>query len=1024
MAQYDINLRDYWRILKKRKAIVIVTALILGFFSTAFAIFRAPTPLFTSACNIKFERDTAVEGLYSKTMSWPGEEDLETQISVIRSYAVMERVAKRLGLIPQDVDSGGDQVDPRIVGLVQSLQGKVRVGRDGFTNIISISVTDTNGAFAQRLANGVAVTYKEFHAEQQARRTTEALRYITDQLKHERQKLQEAEEEFNSFSQRHQLISIDMQSEKLLVRSQEFQTQIRQLREDRRELEGLLERAEEFTKNPSRPDADFYSAIAGNQYQGTNNSLVEFLLKRETLLKDYTEKHPEVIAVRRKIVEIAKKMALILKLQVRDLGNKEAGLRNDQAKVDVKTTSLMDKKLEYDRLKRKVKMHNDMTVLLEQKNQEALIRQAEKPEEVTIVKPAHLPTFPINPPKTATTGAMGVVVGLVLGMVTAFIMETFDTSLGAIEDVEETIGSQVLGVVPQVDSRDLQDALGETYPEGLKANEFEKTVHMVSHFAPKSMIAESFRALRTNIQFKDTEKKTRTISVTSASPQEGKTLVSINLAIAMAQAGTRTLLIASDMRKPKVSRIFGVEMTPGLTDILMGNHPWRNTVKTVTDIIMGKMGLDQVMMTPGLDNLYLVTSGAIPPNPAELIESKRMAEFIEQAKEEYDLIIFDTPPILSTADAAIMGAKMDGVLIVYRVGSVSKGLLKRSTTQLEQVKSNIMGVILNGMKPEVSPDFQDFKYYKYYYSYGEETERSPGLKNKLFSFLPGMGSKKEEAWADLPPEQADKQLKDDQKKKLTLPRIFLIVLAMAFLGAGVYFENAGIDFYKLIGMTDKNVEEAVAKPIVKSRIQSPRIEAEADMSEAPVKSEPDPKTASLDSGEAIKEPEKTIERIDPSDTEDPPVESAIETKAYPYSLYLGSFRTRERVQKVVSNYTQKGLSPYWTKVVFKDKGEWYRVFVGHFQNEEQAAAFAEEHKVESPEVLKTRFANLIGAYANKQELGEQISSLDKLGYSPYVIDDIDGKSRLLVGAYVTEKGAVEQYKQLKSNGIDSQVVER
>jgi len=106
----------------------------------------------------------------------------------------------------------------------------------------------------------------------------------------------------------------------------------------------------------------------------------------------------------------------------------------------------------------------------------------------------------------------------------------------------------------------------------------------------------------------------------------------------------------------------------------------------------------------------------MPPNPAELVESKRLRKFIEEAKEDYDLIIFDSPPILSTADAAILSSKVDGVLLVYRVGTVSRGLLKRATSQLDQVKCNILGVILNGLKPEISPDFQDFKYYKHYYS--------------------------------------------------------------------------------------------------------------------------------------------------------------------------------------------------------------------------------------------------------------------------------------------------------------------
>ena len=183
-------------------------------------------------------------------------------------------------------------------------------------------------------------------------------------------------------------------------------------------------------------------------------------------------------------------------------------------------------------------------------------------------------------------------------------------------------------------------------------------------------------------------------------------MVATNLAITMAQGGMKTLLVGSDLRKPGIDKAFGVDRSPGLSEVLIGEHPWRETVKTVTDIILGKMSWDEIMLTPGLDNLHIITSGTPPQNPAELIDSKRLEEFIEEVKKEYDVIIFDSSPILSTADAAILGMKMDGVLLVYRVGSISKGLLKRTVSQLEQVQCNLMGVILNGMKPDISPDFQ------------------------------------------------------------------------------------------------------------------------------------------------------------------------------------------------------------------------------------------------------------------------------------------------------------------------------
>ncbi len=728
MAQYDINLREYWRILRKRKFIVFFVGIVLGVFSTAFAVLKAPTPIYTSVCSIKFEKETTVEGLYAKTITWSGGDDIETQISVIKSFTIFEKVAQRLGLIPKAALPADSSAQGDVARVVDHLQSKVEVTRQGMTNILNIQVKDTEPDLAQKLANTVAATYKDLHSEVQMKRTLEAIKYIEDQLVQVRQKLREAEEEFNRFTQNHQLLSIDIQSEKLLARSQEVQNGIRKAVENKGDLQILVSRLDKFISNPS-VQGNFYSAKATTQYQLANDSLTELQLRRETQLKDFTPLHPEVVDVGRKILEGARKMRLLLLSQIGDLEKQEGDARSELQELDSKSSALMEKKLEYDRLKRKVELYNDMTTLLERKNQEALIKKAEKPEEVTVVRPALFPEEPINPPRTGTTGAMGLIIGLVLGLIAAFIVETFDTSIGAIEDVEETLKTRVLGVIPQVDAKEVHENFKEKLPEGLAGLSPVQMVNMVAHYAPKSMMAESFRGLRTNIQFKDTANEIKTIAVTSASPQEGKTIVSINLAITMAQAGMKTLLIGSDMRKPMIARIFGVEQTPGLSEILLGNCSWRDAVQTVTDMMVGKMSLDEVLLTPGLDNLHLIVAGSIPPNPAELVESKRLKEFMDEAKSEYDLILFDSPPILSTADAAILGSKMDGVLLVYRLGSVSRGLLKRSTVQLEQVNCRMLGVILNGMKPEVSPDFHSFKYYKYYSSYGEEGKKRNGISS-------------------------------------------------------------------------------------------------------------------------------------------------------------------------------------------------------------------------------------------------------------------------------------------------------
>ena len=1094
MAQYDVNLREYWRILKKRKLVVILITIILSVFSISYAILTAPSPRYKTTCTIEFQKENTVEGLFATTISVFESDDIATQISIIRGYPVFQKVAEKMGLVRPGSAVAEEQLESDVVAIIESLQSRVEVAREQFTNILHITVTDEHPAFAQKLANTVALTYKAFHAEQQMKRIKEALKYIDSQLYDVREKLRKAEEEFNRFTQTKELISIDLQSESLLARSQEIQTEIRKLEEEKIEFESLLQRLKAFLDDPYGSDHDFYSTKGSVQYEKANEALVALLLKRDTLLKDFTPKHPDVMAISNQIIENARKMAFLLQTQLRLLEKRESDLEADLNKVNLKTKVLMEQKLEFDRLKRKVDLYNEMTVLLERKNQEALIRRAEKPEEVNIVKPALLPSTPINPPNTAATGAMGVIIGLVLGMVVAFISETFDTSLGAIEEVEETLGTQVLGIVPQADVQDVRASLEEKHPGGVGPHALRHAVNLISHFAPKSMMAESFRALRTNIQFKDPEKKIKAIAVTSSSPEEGKTLVAANLAITMAQGGMKTLLIGSDLRKPVLNRIFGVDKAPGLTDILLGNYPWRDAIKTVTDVIMGKISLDEIMITPGLDNLHIITSGAITPNPAELIDSQRLMDFIEEAKKEYDIIIFDSSPILSTADAAILAGRVDGVLLVYRVGAVSRGLLKRSATQLDQVQCHLMGVILNGMRPDVSPDFQDYKYYTYYYSYGEEGKGKKGRDKPrglpFFKKKEDIYEATQEIWLNRP----ESEPLEKPAKKQHKGRFVLMVVALVCLAGGVLWQNNVIHpFWKSDSkgsvtapiVPPTSVGSATVPTVPDSRPQ--KIAAQKGSEGAPEKpfevKTPGPQVVTIMPGSLSSRPEPSRAEVKPgfdaiasigepseqghSESSPSILEGALspvqsESPAYrhqaalhesntaagepssvtkdgndsgasetsetwtksPYSLRLGAFRTLERAKKAVGEYKQNGLSPYWTQVDLGDKGVWFRVYIGHFEDREKAQRFREERGLKGSLVKETRYTTLVGVYDNEDELERKSLSLRTLDYSPYAQKDQNGRHRLLVGAFMTEEGAEAQQRDLEVKGIQSKVVRR
>lgn len=208
---------------------------------------------------------------------------------------------------------------------------------------------------------------------------------------------------------------------------------------------------------------------------------------------------------------------------------------------------------------------------------------------------------------------------------------------------------------------------------------------------PKSTIAEQFRTIRTNLQFSMVDTELETMCVTSAGPTSGKSLLSANLAATFAQEGQRVLVVDSDLRKPTLHKIFNVKNFKGLSTLLSDN-----------------IAFDDVVQKTSIDNLYLLSSGPIPPNPSEMLRSDKMMQMIEKYKQYFDLIIFDTPPVLAVTDAQIMTTRVDGTLFVVPKGEVKKEQVRKSAELLNNVRANVLGFVMNKIEKN------DDNYYYYY----------------------------------------------------------------------------------------------------------------------------------------------------------------------------------------------------------------------------------------------------------------------------------------------------------------------
>ncbi len=729
MAQYDLNLRDYWRIIRKRKWSVALITLAFAAMAFAFAQVQQPDPIYQATAIVKFERSTNLVGLLVQTFSLGSGDTTATQAAVIRSYAVIERAAKILRLIPPDLDSEALRQDPRYAQRLSDIRAHIDAKPEENTSLINISVTSPVPAEAARVANAVAQGYREENIAVRGQQVREARRFIEEQLAEITGRIQQAEDGLRNLKERQGIVSLSEETSASLTRVNALEGELEKVRAAREETASQFRTIQD--SQAYRADLPPQLVVGGPDpmYAKLSSALVDLTIERENLLVTLTPRHPQVqdiearIATMRKNLEshvAATRDAIIREMRAKErvLQTRETELQQTIRQIRQQQRNIPDVSRLYAQFQRELTLNENLYANLRSKLQEVQIREKEQAEEVSIVRPATIPTSPTNPPQTAGKTIVGILIGLTVGFVLAFVFESLDTSIGTIQDVESYLETSVLGLIPNIDPKDpyIAPSPGEEDEALDRLRPF-----LITLLSPRSTVAESYRSLRTNVEFLSLEKNAKAICVTSATLMEGKTTTAINLAMTIAQMGKKTLLVEADLRKPFLHHAFGVPREPGLTEVIVGNTDWRSCLRSVTDLMLGPLGVDKIMAAPNLDKLFLLTSGTPPPNPTEFLNSQRMTELIAAFRQEFDFVIFDCPPILPVTDAAILAAKTDGVLIVYRVGKIARSALKRAKTLLENVRGTVLGVVLTGLRAEISPDYEELEYYRY--AYGHEPKR-------------------------------------------------------------------------------------------------------------------------------------------------------------------------------------------------------------------------------------------------------------------------------------------------------------
>jgi len=654
MPQIEMNLSDYLRVLRKRKY-VITFCFILIVASTVFYTLKQ-IPLYQTSSKVKIEQRKSVAEILTELVTWSLGDPLTSQANLIKSYPIMEKTAENLNLINPDMEPA------ERLAIINGIKGQVETEIVMDTNMISIIVSSNDPEQATILANTASEVYVEAHFENKKLEASNVKAFVDEQLEGYLKDLVESENALQQFLQENPLAT-------------------------------------------DRGITGIPRAQSDPRVIKIREEIVSIELKLIELRSKFTEKHPEVIELNRRLDQAKNDLLETinqLTVQQKDLSFKEIRLAQLNRDRDIAE-----------------EMYKDFR----KRQAEAQMLEAEKARDVTIVEPASIPTRPIKP-NFKFNIIIGILCGLLIGMIAGFIVESMDTSIGRIDDIEELIKLPVLGIIPHI-LAEKRKKRGKKKDK--KATEDEiRSSRLISMFSPTSVVAEAYRSMRTQLDYSGMKSQGNSVLITSASPNEGKTQTLINLAGAFAQEGKKVLIVSSDFRKPLISEIFGIQKIPGLSEVLIGKLPVDKAINTFADMLLAGLEFDQVIQSRGIENLNILTSGGHTPNPAELLNFPEMSELIQKLKQQFDIVFFDTPPVLPVADASILSTKTDGVIIVYQAGKTPRQALIRAKTQLENVNARILGVVINNVKAEYIHDISSYQQYQYY-SY--KAEKKGGKKD-------------------------------------------------------------------------------------------------------------------------------------------------------------------------------------------------------------------------------------------------------------------------------------------------------
>src|SRR5580704_8067207 len=706
------HLLDYLIILRKHQWLIL-TFLLTVVTVVTIASFKMK-PVYEAAARVEVDKEAQSMQPFPDSNSYGEYEDtetyIETQTKILQSETLALMTIKSLDLARYPEFGGNPNAiawqhagpaasRPAILG---AFLGRLAVKRVPQSRLIEVHFEAEDPQLAAQVVNTHLQNYVEENFRSKYDATTQASNWLSAELEELRIKVEKSEDARIAYQRENQIWQID--------EKQDITTS---------KLADLSKAVTDAQTDVAQKEALYRMAISGNVDAlpaARGNDVISNLLKRKSdldelyaeALDQYGPNYPKVVRLQAQQKEVEQNLATARKTMVESVEEEFTTARShvellqealDKQKAEA--NDLAEKLVQYHILQHDADSNKALYDGLQQKLKEATITVGLHSDNIRVVDPALVPSSPSRPQK-ARNIVLAFLVGLVGGIGLALFREYLDNTVKSPDDVEALTGLPSLAVVPSLPGMStshnrLARSAAATPGGGPR-------VELLSFVQPKSQISEAFRALRTSLLLSQADHPPQVILVTSALPREGKTTAAVNLAVTLAQLGDRTLLIDSDMRKPGVRR--ALNLTTG-RDVGLSSY------------LAGVSTLDEVTVPhPTIENLVALTTGPVPPSPADLLSSHRMREAIAELRHKFKFVVIDSPPVMAATDAVLISALTDGVLLVVRSGETPKEAFTRTRDLLKAVKCRLLGVVLNAVDSSAPDYYYSYRYYPYAYGYG------------------------------------------------------------------------------------------------------------------------------------------------------------------------------------------------------------------------------------------------------------------------------------------------------------------